>query len=437
MALLHDIRVPLIAVNDTTLTVVALLFKDGDEVQKEDIIMTFETSKTTYDVEAESDGFVKYFCEVDKEYAVNDVVAQLFSDRSDLDIAVQKLTTILPEIKITEEVISATVWTGDTVYSAKALEFIEKNKVDKKLFVGKDFVSQNDIEQLLNISNNNAKSVIYVERIAPQQPVHSEVDTQNVDIQLLTSNKKREINFLQSVQAAGLTSLISVTVETEGIFTFINTTQKYFKNTLLPVIIYETSRLLKKYKVLNGYFTDNAIAFYKDVNIGFAVDIDKGLKVLKIPNASDKTMVAIEEALFSLSNKYLDDILQVEDLTDITFTITDLSAEGVGLFYPLVNKNNSAILGISAIDEKLQRCTLTLTFDHRVTEGKTAANFLKELKHRLESYQFKDGKKELDHLFCFKCLKTMKEDLSGIGFLKCITSQGKEATICQSCVKGF
>ena len=98
---------------------------------------------------------------------------------------------------------------------------------------------------------------------------------------------------------------------------------------------------------------------------------------------------------------------------------------------------NSAILGISSIDEKLQRFTLSLTFDHRVTEGKTVAGFLQELKLRLQSYQSKYHPYLNQDIACFKCFKQLKDDLADVGFSKCITPKGEEAYICQSCFKGF
>ena len=54
-------------------------------------------------------------------------------------------------------------------------------------------------------------------------------------------------------------------------------------------------------------------------------------------------------------------------------------------FVPLINYKQSAILGISAVDQKLNRFTLSLSFDHRVTEGKTAGKFLLELSEQLMS----------------------------------------------------
>lgn len=238
------------------------------------------------------------------------------------------------------------------------------------------------------------------------------------------------------MQSTGLTSTINTIVETDGIFVNVNQSLKFLKNSLLPLIMYETGRLLKKYPLLNAYYTPEGIALYKDVHVGFAIDIDKGLKVLKLPFTNEQSLGAIEESIMTLSEKYLDEQLQIGDLTDIGFTITDLSAEGVSFFRPLVNMMNSAILGVSAIDEKLDRCILTVTFDHRVTEGKLVARFLKDLKDRLESYRA-DAAYKTKQVNCFKCFTSLAEDLSDTGFVKCIQPDGHEGYICQRCLKGF
>ena len=131
-------------------------------------------------------------------------------------------------------------------------------------------------------------------------------------------------NTLSDIQSAGLTSTLHIYVDTAGIFTHINRSQKYLKDSLLPVILYEVSRLLAAYPLLNGYYTEQGIALYKDINVGFDIDIDKGLKVLKIPGSAEKSVSELEAAIIELSGRYLDDALQIDDLEGVTFTITDL-----------------------------------------------------------------------------------------------------------------
>lgn len=430
MPVIDEIKVPLVSVNDTTLTVVQVPFETGAAVKKGDTILVFETSKTTYDVIAEKDGFIQILCEEGSDYAVSEVVARLFSQSDEIPLTQSPVEKSIQKGSVTTPEAS---WKGETLFSMAALSLIEELSIDKSSFVGRDFITREDVEFFagikkdpIGLSNGPVTKKNITVEVGP-----------NVTVQKVASNKKREIAFLSEVQSTGLTSTIHTFIETEGLFEHINASLNVLKNSLLPVIVYEAGRLLTHYTALNAYFAGDSIAFYKDVNIGFAIDVDKGLKVLNIKNAASKSILNIEEEIIHLSNKYLDDKLSVEDLTEITFTITDLSSEGVFLFKPLVNSMNSAILGVSSIDERFNRCNLSLTFDHRITEGKLVAQFLNELKQNIESYRSNYFSNPRKNISCFKCFKKLQNDLSDVGFAKCITPEGAEAYICQSCFKGY
>ncbi|HTR30460.1 MAG TPA: 2-oxo acid dehydrogenase subunit E2 [Puia sp.] len=432
MALIQEISVPLLAVNDTTLTVVEISLPNGAPVRKGDLILVFETSKTTYDVEAPAEGYIQYLCTTDRDYEVNEVVARIYSEEAEAAAGKPLLNGHVAEVKAADLAAAPAVahhWEGEPVFSYEADALIATSGLDKAVFKGHDFVTARDVANFLRPAGG--------EKSSPKPAAATQViDPSKAILERLSSAKRREIEYLADVQATGLTSTVNSYVEVEGIFTHINPALKYLTDSLLPVIVYETSRLLADFPVLNAWFNGDGVAVYREVNPGFAIDIDKGLKVLRIAGAGRKSIGEIESDILRLSGSYLDDTLSLEDLTDITFTITDLSAEGVAFFRPLVNKMNSAILGVSAVDSKLQRCMLSLTFDHRVTEGKTAARFLKQLKDRLESYRPADGGYHKD-VRCFKCYKTLREDLGGAGFVRCITPEGKEGYICQACLKGF
>jgi pyruvate/2-oxoglutarate dehydrogenase complex dihydrolipoamide acyltransferase (E2) component len=251
----------------------------------------------------------------------------------------------------------------------------------------------------------------------------------------ISKSKKREIDYLQQVQQAGLNSIVNIEVDTCGILAATAPHSKYFKHSLLPVILYEASRLLLKYPALNAYYYQEEIRFYNDVNVGVAIDIDEGLKTVSIRNTDALGMCELEDTLFSLSNKYVDRTLTPFDMADITFTVTDLSGEGILFFSPLINQHNSAILGMAAAKPN-GAMVLTLTFDHRVTEGKAASGFLRELKQRMEDYRNRLGANSPD-LHCSQCRKPLREDLSGFGFLKIVNKQGAESLLCQTCFKGL
>jgi pyruvate/2-oxoglutarate dehydrogenase complex dihydrolipoamide acyltransferase (E2) component len=425
--ILQEIKVPLISVNDTSLTVIELNFAAGEKIKPGDIILIFESSKIAYDVEAETDGYIQYLCETGNDYDVNEVVALIWDTQPEIEKpANPSLKKEKPGLLVKNK------WNGKTVFSEVALQLMKEKGIAENAFAGRDFINAKDVKSFPGLApvkdhpkHLSDNSFNQGKKIVPE--------LSNVVVEKLSANKKREIQYLTAVQEDGLTSTINTFIETDGIFVNMNKALKALKDSLLPVTVFEISRLLKKYRELNACYSGDSITYYRETNLGFAIDIEKGLKVLKIPESLTETLSKVEDAILDLSGRYLDDSLMSDDLNGITFTITDLSAESVAFFRPLINSMNSAILGISSIDEKLNRCIFSLTFDHRVTEGKLVARFLKELKDRLESYR----SKQLDQVVCFKCRKTLEDDLSDVGFTHCITPGGEQAYICQTCLKGF
>jgi hypothetical protein len=152
-------------------------------------------------------------------------------------------------------------------------------------------------------------------------------------------------------------------------------------------------------------------------------------------------MSNIEKSISSGVDDYLNKSLSTDQISGSTFTITDLSSFGAINFVPLINFNQSAILGISSIDEKLNRVNISLSFDHRVTEGKIASQFLLDLKDRVESY-LKIYRKDEDHISeakCSLCLKTLNEDktLNGLGLVNMINHDGGSILVCNVCLGGW
>ncbi|MFM9840741.1 MAG: 2-oxo acid dehydrogenase subunit E2 [Cyclobacteriaceae bacterium] len=439
MKVLQEITVPQESVNDQSLIVLELYFKNGDKVAKGALIAELETSKTTVTVEAEQDGYVQYFCNVGDDLEVNSIIARISDEipvivLEENKINLQKQNVVAPHYSSQHSI-------KETIFSKKALLLMVKSNIQKTAFVGMDFVSEKDVENILG-GSTKTKKVAPISAKDRRESENVVDDISKVQLEKVKSFKHKEIGYLSSVQSAGLVSVINAMVEVEGVIDYINQYTQYFKNSLLPIVVYECGRLLQKYPAFNAYFNNENIAYYKQVHVGFAVDMGKGLKVLKIANTENKSIREIEQEIFQLSNDYLDEKIKTDVLTDITFTITDLSGEDVFSFTPLINMKNSAILGISSIDQKLKRCVLSLAFDHRVTEGKNASVFLSELKQRIESYRsklFDAGlqSKYLSGIKCYKCMKRLTEDLSDAGFAKCITPLGEEAYICQACFKGF
>ena len=231
-------------------------------------------------------------------------------------------------------------------------------------------------------------------------------------------------------------------VPTRGLKEATNRHEKLAGN-LAPIVLYEVGRLLRKYPELNAFSSDGAVQFYEEVNIGFAIDAGRGLKVPVIRHADKKSLLEIAEELQDLLVSYLNDQISPTVLAGGTFTITDLSGQNVLTFSPLLNTRQSAILGIGAEypQGKIERFfNLVLSFDHQISEGRQAAEFLSELGERLQSYEkaLRAPAEAINDRSCSRCLATFS-DLQNRNHYLVLTMgpNGMSRPICTVCLQGM
>ncbi|MEM6342601.1 MAG: 2-oxo acid dehydrogenase subunit E2 [Bacteroidota bacterium] len=451
MKVLQEISVPQESVNDDMLLVVSVPFANGAKVSDRDIVLELESSKTTFTIECETDGYIEYLCAEGDEVAVNKLIIKIYDEAPKASP-----NTMAPPLALSSngnghhkevsETIVAKPQFAETMFSAAAERLIQEKGLSQTQFEGRDFVSLRDVQEALGLpaaTQKWPKNFAKENKVSENAPLPTlpKADQEGIKLAPLSSLKKKEIQYLSSVQSAGLNSQVETYVDARGILAFVKPHFKVIKDSFLPLIIYEVGRLLKQYEALNAYFSEDGIAYYEQVNLGIAMDMGKGLKVLKVEDADRLSLQAVETELLSLSEAYLEDKIKPQQLSNITFTITDLSGEGVNRFSPLINMKNSAILGVSALDPQLERFALTLTFDHRISVGKEAAGFLSTLKRRLESYRriiVPQGVNYYDpeQVSCYKCMKKLSQEVGDIGFMKMVSKEGKEVFICQSCLLG-
>ena len=211
------------------------------------------------------------------------------------------------------------------------------------------------------------------------------------------------------------------------------------------IIVAETARLLRKYPVFNAYYSDENINYYDQVNIGFAVDAGKGLKVPVIRDADRKEIAAIAAEMRELVVTYLDDRLTVESLAGGTFTVTDLSGENVVAFHPLISRGQAAILGVCA-EVSLPGTgagafNLVLGFDHQLSEGRTAGRFLGELRERLTHYEetfLRDRVTRAEVPRCARCQGSYHElAANGHALVQSVQADGSVRLLCKLCFEGW
>lgn len=154
---------------------------------------------------------------------------------------------------------------------------------------------------------------------------------------------------------------------------------------------------LKRHPRLNATLVEQEVHLHDAVNIGVAVNLEEGLIVPVIAHADQKDLGHIARESRALAEKARAGRLQLDDMSDGTFTITNLGTTGIDLFTPIINPPQVAILGVGMVQRRpvvvgdalaiRPSVYLSLVFDHRAVDGVPSANFLQELKNLLEKPQ--------------------------------------------------
>lgn len=145
---------------------------------------------------------------------------------------------------------------------------------------------------------------------------------------------------------------------------------------------------LAEFDLLNSVFDEDAftVRVLPARNIAVAVDTDRGLTAVVLREPDRRDDAASSRLLGELVARAREGRSRIEDVSDATFTVTNLGGFGIDAFTPIVVPPQVAILGIGrfAAAEPDAPATLSLTFDHRVVDGAYAARFLARLVDHLD-----------------------------------------------------
>lgn len=176
-----------------------------------------------------------------------------------------------------------------------------------------------------------------------------------------------------------------------------NAKKKKVNLTFLPYINRAAIAALREVPSMNATLDEEnkEIIYKKYYNMGQAVATEAGLMVVVIKRAEHKTLYLIGKEIHELAQKARDRKIDVSDLKGSSFTITNWGSIHGSYGTPIINPGNSAILGIGRIRqvaafvgkkvEPRYLLPVSLAFDHRVTDGAEAAQFLKLFREQLEN----------------------------------------------------
>ncbi|MCL3781770.1 2-oxo acid dehydrogenase subunit E2 [Prolixibacteraceae bacterium JC049] len=168
--------------------------------------------------------------------------------------------------------------------------------------------------------------------------------------------------------------------------------------TLNDMICFAVIKALKKFPQVNAHFMGDSKKYFHKVNLGLAVDTERGLMVPSIPAADDLSIEGLSSRMKSTADQcrkgsFNPELLRPESAS---FTVSNLGNYGVEMFTPVINLPQSAILGVCTTVNRpvdlgngafgfVPYLGLSLTYDHRSLDGGEATLFLAEIKNQIEN----------------------------------------------------
>jgi 2-oxoglutarate dehydrogenase E2 component (dihydrolipoamide succinyltransferase) len=173
------------------------------------------------------------------------------------------------------------------------------------------------------------------------------------------------------------------------------------KLTFTPLFIEAIIRCIKKFPLINSSVDGDRIIVKKDINLGMATALPSGnLIVPVIRNADQLNLVGLAKQVNSLADNARNNKLKPEDISDGTFTLTNVGTFGSLMGTPIINQPQVAILAVGTIKKRpvvietpagdsiaiRHMMYLSMSYDHRIIDGSLGATFLTAVANELESF---------------------------------------------------
>jgi 2-oxoglutarate dehydrogenase E2 component (dihydrolipoamide succinyltransferase) len=390
-----EIKVPTVGESISEVTLLKWTKKDGEWVERDEVIAELESEKATFEVNAEKAGILTTKWKEGDTLNIGDVLAAIDETAAKpATAAVVPVATAKPKAAAPaapQATPAPAAKTAEVKATPVASAIIADKKVNPSTITpsgagGK--IMKHDVLEALSHPGRQAFA-------------GDALFTRNVRQEKM-SNLRKTIS-RRLVEAKNTTAMLTTFNEVD--MTRIMDVRKQYKDKFKEVhgvnlgfmsfFAKACSIALGEWPSVNAYIDGDQLIYHDYADISIAVSTPRGLTVPVIRNVESLGMAEIERKVVELAGKARDSKLTAEDLQGGTFTITNGGVFGSLMSTPIINIPQSAILGMHKIQDRPMAINgqvvirpmmyIALSYDHRIIDGRESVSFLVRVKELLEN----------------------------------------------------
>ena len=386
-----EIKVPAIGESISEVTLLKWTKKDGDYVERDEVIAEFESEKATFEVNAEQAGVLTTLGKEGDTLLIGDVLAKIDETAERPAAAAVPAAPAAPAPVAPKSEAPVAAIPNDVKATPVASAIIADKKVDPTAITatgtGGKILKQDVLEAL---SHPGKKAF-----------AGTELNTRNVRQEKMSALRKTISRRL--VESKNTTAMLTTFNEVD--MTRVMEVRKQYKDKFkeshgvnlgfMSFFTKACSTALGEWPSVNAYIDGDQIIYHDYADISIAVSTPRGLTVPVMRNVESMSMADVEKTVVMLAGKARDSKLTADDLQGGTFTITNGGVFGSLMSTPIINIPQSAILGMHKIQDRPMAINgqvvirpmmyLALSYDHRIIDGRESVGFLVRVKELLEN----------------------------------------------------
>lgn len=419
----HEIQVPEVGESVSEVVVGEWLKQDGDYVDVDEPICEIESDKASFEVPADKAGVLHPKAEEGDTLAVGEVLAVIDTDQEKsqktepaAEAKEEQKTGAEEKVEAPErEEEKGTPSAGDeegVKISPVAQNILSEAGISPRDVKGSGIggkITKSDAQQAVESQKQAKETPKAAAKPEPKPPAEEQKEkaaptpapgTRNEHRKRMSTLRQTIANRL--VESKNQTAMLTTfnEIDMSAVKNLRGQYKEIFKEKhevglgFMSFFIKAAVLALQEYPEVNAYIDKNEIVYHDYCDISIAVSTDRGLVVPVIRNAESMSMADLEEHIIELANKARENQLAIEEMRGGTFTITNGGIFGSLMSTPIINQPQSAILGMHAMQDRpvaidgevviRPMMYVTMSYDHRIIDGKESVQFLYRVKELVE-----------------------------------------------------